>query len=373
MGVLPGLLACEGPGQVVHHKPTPKVKRGTHAQRIYQPRPARRCGECHANHLKGWLDSGHAHSATSQLYKQARGPAAAGCDRCHAPLQGVSGTEDRVVDEGINCEVCHGISAVRHGELGGEFDLSLADNRKFGPVCDGSEHYFHKLGCAPIFEESKFCASCHSWTRVLPTGTKLPIFTTFDEWQASGQTPTCQDCHMQQEHGALATGWRDDRLPSDHGFSALSKFDASLTLKAHVEQAGSSTKPWIVRASVTNAYAAHAFPAGLPGKALLLRVRALADDGSELARDEYLFHRVLVDDAGVERPFYEATHEREDTRLQTGETRDVELEFSARSPTQVVVELLGPSLPPIFGPEKVVTREPPKVRLSQQVFAANND
>ncbi|MGB1014157.1 MAG: multiheme c-type cytochrome, partial [Nannocystaceae bacterium] len=267
----------------------PEVKRRTHAKPAYRPKLARRCGECHGNHLENWLGSGHAQSAKSKLYQHARGTEDAGCDRCHAPLRAVAGSDKLVVEEGINCEVCHGISAVRHGELGGTFDLSLTDNRKFGPVCDGNQHYFHKLGCAPLFEESKFCASCHSWTRTLANGKKLPVFTTFEEWQASGQVATCQDCHMQQERGSLATGWRNDRLISDHGFLAASKFDASLTMNAQVEQVGGAGKPWVVRASVTNAYAAHAFPAGLPGKVLVLRIRALDKLGGELARKEYQF------------------------------------------------------------------------------------
>ncbi len=191
------------------------------------------------------------------------------------------------------------------------------------------------------------------------------MFTTYDEWLASGQTATCQDCHMQQQLGALATGSRTDRVRSDHGFGESLR--AALVSDVELVAGEAVDDPWIVRIQLSNISAAHAVPAGMPGRALVLRVRAIGQDGRELAREEQSLRRVLVDATGEERPFYAATSEREDTRLQAGEIRNVRIAVVAPQAQRFVVELIGPVLTPAVATQMVVTDEPPQVRWTREI------
>ncbi len=138
---------------------------------------------------------------------------AGNCAACHAPAAAVDaayGIDPRGVTgvgaEGVTCDVCHKVWAVRldpatglpfrnmPGVLSFEFRRPPQGHQFFaGPyddVAPGEDTY------SPLQRHSQFCAPCHSATF---WGT--PIYSSFDEWLASPfSTPesgkTCQDCHM---------------------------------------------------------------------------------------------------------------------------------------------------------------------------------
>ena len=70
-----------------------------------------------------------------------------------------------------------------------------------------------------------------------------------------------------------------------------------------------------VEVLVRNGGAGHYVPGGLPGRQIVVRVVALDGAGAELARDERIYQRVLVDELGREVPFYRAVKLGADVRI----------------------------------------------------------
>ena len=283
-------------------------------------RSAVRCEECHEDYVRAWRGSGHAAARQSPVYAAMRAEAGAGCDRCHAPLVGAIAADDPIHAEGVTCDVCHAIAEVRAGAGGAlapAFDL--VSTRRYGPLCDARDHYFHRMGCSPLHAESRLCGACHQLEWPTAAGT-VPVFTEFAEWQAAvdpAAGPSCQRCHMEGGAGEVARGWPARPQVSSHAFLSDEERGGGLTLALRLaEGAGPG-----VEATVGNDGAAHALPAGLPGRRIVLVLRALDAEGAEVAREERAYARVLVDESGAEVPFYAAARVAEDSRLGAGERR----------------------------------------------------
>lgn len=309
--------------------------------------PAMRCGECHEKIFDEWRGSGHARADSSPAYAAMRVEAGAACDRCHAPLR-VAGEEEQVAREGVSCEVCHRIKAVElraPGSAEAGPALELLDNRKYGPLCDADDHYFHKMGCSPLHVESRFCAACHDWSVRAPSGEIIPVFTEYAEWRALAGAMDCSDCHMPGEAGEAATGARPRGSVPHHGWLGRAGDLRRAALTLRVSATGDAER---VRASVTvaNRRAGHHVPTGLPGKQLIVRARVLDRAGAELARQERVYARVLVDQHGAEVPFYRAARVGSDSRLAAHEERHEEFELEASGAGLLRVELVWRSASP---------------------------
>ena len=286
--------------------------------------PAARCGECHGRTESQWRGSAHAHADTSPLYRAMRlGARTASCDRCHAPLRALA-PGDKVVAEGVTCEVCHTIASVQVGRPGGAgFLLHLEDRVRYGPLCDAQPHYFHSMGCSPLHAEAEFCAGCHDLSRELPGGGSLAVFPEYSEWRDEPPTVvglSCQHCHMPAERAEVAVGSPARPSVRRHSFQLRGELRGrALSGRARVSLVGGRLR---VVLSLKNSGAGHAVPTGLPAHRLRVGVEVLDATGRVLAQVEHAYGRILVDAADNEVPFYAAVRQRADTRIRPGETRD---------------------------------------------------
>lgn len=246
-----------------------------------------------------------------------------GCADCHAPgMDGALGGRDLLRAEGlahdfgVHCDVCHRVEGLdpsaepgvaghlqllRPGEEGayGQDFLPLV----FGPWDDVPSPFMGAVA-RPFFSEARFCAGCHEQHQAplvpgqdvdrqrWPTG-RLPIHTTFSEWQASPLAPStpCQGCHMppdptvsnaadlqvtglrpgvvpgwERPAGAVkAHGWIGPRQPE----SGLLQTAATLSVEKQV-----SDGELLAQVTVRNTGAGHALPTGEPMRSLILQVEA---------------------------------------------------------------------------------------------------
>ncbi len=322
--------------------PPPVVESPADAAPAYLAvRPAIRCAECHSSLHREWEGSAHARAETSPLYQAMRAAAAPElrCDRCHAPLKGLVDPADLVAREGVTCEVCHAIHAV--GE-NGAFEMALAENVQRGTLCDARDHNFHKMGCSPMHGESRFCAACHT----LQVGT-LEIFTEVADWKSGPYADLldCQDCHMPDRTDEVATGSPPREDVSHHGFRGADGRLFSRALTGRVEARLEGEK-LLVEVAVKNANAGHRVPGGLPGRQVILRVRALGAAGETLATAERIYQRVLVDERGVSVPFYLGVREKSDNRLRPKERRVEHFALDAPAAALVRVEVVRRAMAP---------------------------
>ena len=289
-----------------------------------------------------WRTSAHAIADRTPLFramKQAAG-SEADCLRCHAPLTGQVDPALQASKEAITCDACHLLRHVVPSRQGATLVHELGDNVKFGPFCDLPDNYFHKVGCSPLHAESAFCGGCHLYyvpTRQGP----LPVFTEYEEWLALGEkteTQTCQSCHMPGGTAEIAVGATSRIGVGHHGF-----FGDQRTLRRTALAVSASLRqsPQLLRVqlSVSNNLAQHSVPTGLPGRRVRLAVSVEDPAGAVVERKELFFARILVDDTGVEVPFYAATRVGSDNRLLADETRQVSFELKAPAAGVVRIEV----------------------------------
>ncbi len=283
-----------------------------------------RCAECHEPYAAGWQGSAHARAAKSPYYRALGGDGDERCSACHTPLRGEVPAEDPIHAEGVTCDACHTVSAVGPGGKPGDAGLTfdLAANRKYGSLCDAEDNYFHRVGCAPVFAESRFCGGCHSLEWPVEGGASLAVITDFAEWSSNpGRgTTTCQECHMSGGFGEVSRGWAERDALSRHDlFGADDELLAEgLNLEAQIlDEGGGRT----IEAVLANRGAAHSIPAGLAGRRLVLSAEFVDGAGERVRQDERVYARILVNAAGDEVVFTQATKAGEDSRIGPGERR----------------------------------------------------
>ncbi len=278
------------------------------------------CGGCHAAAIyPQWLEDAHSRSARNPVFSAFYGGAdvdgtrphgpgfrldfpdnVGDCAACHAPRQALAnpfGTDMDAVDAyDMSCDFCHKVRAVTlHPEGGYPGILSIALNRPaagqqviYGPFDDvirGHDTY------SPLHRSSSFCAPCHSgrfWG--------VPIYSEFDEWQASdyaNEGIACQNCHMPpdgstariapQRHGGVARNPQRiashrQRGVTDVGFM---KTAVEVTLTTSWVEDGRMLDTTV---SVRNVGAGHHFPSGVPMRHAILVVDAFDADGVRLVQ-----------------------------------------------------------------------------------------
>jgi hypothetical protein len=247
--------------------------------------------------------------------------------------------------------------------------MELWDNIKYAQYCDAKNHYFHRMGCSPLHEESHYCAACHLLYRPVDGGIDLPVFTEYDEWLAGPYAAAgkdCQVCHMPGERAEVAQGSPPRDGVTHHGFLAQDGALRRRALGLRAAFAGEA-KTLSVTVWVKNDGAGHYVPTGLPGKRLIVRVRTEDLEGREVARVERRYGRVLVDAAGTEVPFYAAVRLAEDTRLAPKEVRTEHFELAAPPLGQVHVEVLWRGVEPEVA--RALGVDPPRDEVLHQVRA----
>lgn len=233
------------------------------------------CAQCHNKLARYWDQSKMAHTTSNpkvlDMYygtdaagQNGKGPGykldnprdTGNCATCHAPSAAESSLKSRDLKtvlrsprtewDGISCDYCHKVRKViknktrpsrmapvlkRQVPIRGNSILVLGP---YDDVVNGAM----AASFSPVFDQGRFCASCHSHFEKLPAdttwdrkqvytdaewnsfglddNTTLPVQTTYLEWkQWQNQLPagdankgkTCQDCHM---------SWRKEMLPYDN-------------------------------------------------------------------------------------------------------------------------------------------------------------
>ncbi len=191
-----------------------------------KPPGAFNCVNCHAEIYREWQGSAHARAADNRRFfnlydgtdwhgrphvgwslKRDNPDGAGVCAACHAPT--VSAGDPAFADlglvrgvdrRGVHCDFCHKIAGAAVDERGltfGRFGYQLARPERgqlfFGPL-DDAERPGESFSYAPVYRESRYCASCHEGVVF-----GVPVYTTYSEWLASParrQGKQCQSCHM---------------------------------------------------------------------------------------------------------------------------------------------------------------------------------
>src|SRR5262249_2448779 len=140
-----------------------------------------RCAECHEKMHKEWKTSAHARAKSSPTYLSLAKTGDAGkCTGCHAPLMKTAAAKYPAGSEGVTCDVCHSLKEAKPSPEFAPLQLQLTDTVKYGPLCDAKQHYFHKMGCSPLHEESALCGACHLYYAKNARGEPLPVYTEYE-------------------------------------------------------------------------------------------------------------------------------------------------------------------------------------------------
>lgn len=311
------------------------------------------CAKCHTDIYAAWLTSVHARSATNPIFRESfneslqvsNGQTKELCQRCHAPIAGVTGDHDlkhEVTREGVNCDFCHSLKDANLADPYNPFVVKVG-KVKFGPVRDAASTG-HAVAFSEFHTQSLMCASCHEYTN--PNG--VPILSTYTEWKKytdEGGDKTCQQCHMpvvmanivDPKVKRIQGGFVNlHRTPGGHSLDQLSK-----SLRLRITRVSRTNRGLDVEVRVRNVGAGHMVPTGLPTRKVILNLDVQADDGRTSHQDR-VYQRTLLDDQGKEVTrdsliFTQAQSGDEDSRLAPGEERVEKFSLAVPSNRNLVV------------------------------------
>jgi Cytochrome c554 and c-prime len=206
---------------------------------------AKSCQQCHEEIYQQWIDSRHA-GATGKWFTESvnamsyfptemvmgRGM----CYACHGPEE---------LNEGVSCEVCHGIND--------QDDIEKVHEKKFSP------------GLTAL-RQSASCGKCHSNIDPL---TEHVLDGALFEWQASQAAKDslqCSDCHMKKT---------DDGL----GFHSFDGRYMPLSLKLHQVE----FKENLLSIVLENSNPAHSLPTGNASNVYRVSVILLNKENIQIA------------------------------------------------------------------------------------------
>jgi hypothetical protein len=260
------------------------------------------CGNCHAAIHQEWSISGHARAATNphflaeyQKLATDRPDDIGVCAKCHAPtyrdpaldydLRKVQGV-DR---QGVHCDFCHKVVEAAADKLGTRFGVDGYELLRprggqqlfFGPL-DDAVREGEQFGYAPLYGQSKYCASCHEGVIY-----GVHVYGTYSEWLASParqQGKQCQTCHMAPTGKLtnIAPGQggveRDPRTLGSHKMpgAATEMLRRCLSLKASVR--GRQLDVEVLADNV-----GHRVPTGFIDRNLVLVVEAFDEAGQPVS------------------------------------------------------------------------------------------
>jgi len=203
---------------------------------------ARSCEPCHAEVTAEWRQSAHADAFDNSTFRASfRHEPQAWCVNCHAPLPEQAAGQFR--EEGVGCAACH----IRNGAI-------LAAR----PPTTAAQAA-HPIVVEPRLSQPEFCAGCHQFNWPITTEPVRygphPMQNTFAEFQASGSTETCVDCHMRTGH----------RMPGGHDVEWV---------RGALEVSVEARRADHVRVRLRSRAVGHAMPTGDPFRRLVVQLCA---------------------------------------------------------------------------------------------------
>lgn len=335
------------------------------------------CAPCHAAVVAEWNESQHsrAHESRDPIFagmrtlrmKHEGEDIANKCALCHYPRD-AKRSRPAVAEKGMACSSCHLVSAM-HADAGPGAKALTFDTRVMAGPHDlaAGASPVHGTGEAPSFmkDGSSLCLACHNATKN-PQG--VASCTTGFEWK-EGNGDSCVSCHMPTVDGpagAVATHTKQHRSHAFHGpHRAWYQNDPSF-LKSAVNVTPELDGDTVV-VKVENV-SQHGFPSGFPGRMVAVVAKGLDEKGAVVWQSApkgplkdtpaAVFFKKYVDAEGHAVPAPLATKLAADTRLKTGETREIRLSGLPTTAKSVQVQLLYFLLPPplaekigVTGPE----------------------
>ncbi len=213
-----------------------------------------------------------------------------------------------IAEEGITCEFCHVIGAVKinpatglpYDDMPGIQSMELLrppeGHKQFlGSLTDANRE---QVSYSPLQSQSELCAPCHYGVMggvvadMRVTG-GVVVYNSYGEWLNSPYSDpktgqTCQDCHMPPkdtqysvppELGGVA---RDYGAYHDHTMTSATSQSLlwnAVTMNSSAERQGQTLQ---VQVSVINDKTGHAVPTDAPIRSMMLVVEALDADGKPL-------------------------------------------------------------------------------------------
>lgn len=327
------------PGEAVAplgRRPRPETRTTETTAHAYS---ARRCGECHQRAFQEWELSTHAMADRSEVYlAMVEDSGRTDCDRCHAPLRPLLPQDQSVIAEGVTCDVCHTLRTVEPDPRSNTgLHLQLESTARYGTICNLDDHYFHTMGCSPLYSQAQLCGGCHLWTTHTSAAAELEMLTTYADWRSGTYaTIPCQGCHMAVQPGEIAVGWGPRERTSSHRMLGPELRDRAIGIELRVEP---TDRALLLHVDVVNTGAGHPLPAGFPARRIILQATAFGADGERLDRQERVYGRIFVDQGGAEVPFYAAHHMRSDTRIAPDEHRPERFSFVRAGVAELRVEV----------------------------------
>lgn len=262
------------------------------------------CAKCHLDIYSFWKESLHGGALQDNIFQSAfmlamkqKGDAARGiCLDCHSPTTLV--TNDRMLElpissESITCDYCHRISRV---DLDGPNKVSLTSGtQKYGPLASANPPDSHPTVQSDLFQDSKFCASCHQWSN----SQGIAILDTYQEW-LKGPYPAkgihCQNCHMPVVEGKITENSKAAGKINSHNLAGGHSI-TQVASAAKVQVASLTRVPSGLRAvvEITNVGSGHMVPTGMPTRALVLEVSLVDAKGKAVDSQEHVFKRTILD------------------------------------------------------------------------------
>jgi hypothetical protein len=262
------------------------------------------CALCHAEQFRQWQQSLHARAFSKGVAAQlpAFEEAVQGdCLECHAPRseqldlwlgQGIGSTAQI---HGVDCATCHLRRHRRHSPLG-------KTQTPHGPVI-----------AVALFRDPEFCSPCHQFQE---SGERLNgklLENTYQEWLASSHAAanrTCQSCHMPD---------------GSHEFKGI--HDPEMTRKGLKVEARRTVQGAHFRA--WNDGAGHALPTYATPRIKIV----MKPEGNNKPHLRHVIQRRLEWDEE------NGWSERSDTRLQPGQSVELNLELADNQATEITVSV----------------------------------
>lgn len=310
-----------------------------------------------------WVESAHARASRSAAYRKSLDAASDRlrtlCQTCHLPsfAFGQPDESPSLPSEGVSCDGCHTLSAVKVGATQASMSFDPGSGKKYGPILGASGHYFHDMAYSVLHTRSDLCAGCHHLTAYEVGGQtrSIPVVTDYTDWLRYGRGKTCQDCHMPSRGTEpVARGSRPRPNVPGHTFPGAAALGKLLRLEISSKGRGGE----VVAEFSHNA--GHQLPSGYVDRRLLVRAEFFGAGGEKLATEERSYGIFLVDDSDKPAPFFRAARVKEDRRLVPGRPYRESFRIPSSgtggpgaAPTRVQISLIGaataPELSAVYG------------------------